>query len=265
MDRRQVLRLGALGALGALAGCRSEAPPAAAPPAPTPESTALTPPATPTETTPPEREEPSPAPVATAALPLVCREAWGAREPAGPLTSHTIRQLTVHHSAAVASDPTQGPGHLRGFQAFHMDDRGWPDIAYHVGVDRAGVAYQLRDWDTVGDTGTDYDPAGHFLLLLDGNFDEHDPSEEQMATAARVLAWASAQFDVGLDTVSGHRDHASTACPGDALYARLPQLHDAAATLRATGPVELVLRCGPDAAAAVAAVESGEVPPSLRG
>lgn len=197
---------------------------------------------------------------------MVCRDAWGARAPVeDALQGHTVRQLTVHHSAAAATDPTQGPGHLRGYQAFHMDDRGWPDVAYHVAVDRAGVVYELRDWATAGDTGTNYDPAGHFLLLLDGNFDEHDVSEPQLATAAHVLAWASDHFAVGLDTVSGHRDHADTACPGDALYARMGDLVDAAATLRDGGPVELARRCGPEAAAAVHAVEQGQPVPALLG
>jgi len=196
-------------------------------------------------------------------VPMVCRDAWGARPPNRDAPPHTIGQLTVHHSAAAATDITQGPGHLRGYQAFHMDDRGWPDIAYHVAVDRAGVVYRLRDWDTVGDTGTDYDPSGHFLLLLDGNFDAHDVTEEQLAAAAEVLAWASGHFGVGLDTVSGHRDHASTACPGDALYARLDELRSRALEVAAAGPVELADVCGDRAAEAVAQLEQGGVPDLL--
>lgn len=33
---------------------------------------------------------------------------------------------------------------LRGWQNYHMDDRGWSDIAYQVAVDQAGRAYTLR-------------------------------------------------------------------------------------------------------------------------
>lgn len=198
------------------------------------------------------------------ALPLVCRDAWGARAAAAPAPPHTIRMLTVHHSARAATDRTQGPAHLRGYQAFHMDDRGWSDIAYHVAVDRAGVVYQLRDWGTVGDTATSYDPSGHFLLLLDGNFDAHEVTDPQLRTAAHVLAWAADHFGVGLDTISGHRDHApTTACPGDALYARLDELRASAVAVR-TGPgVELVPRCGPEVTDAVTRLEAGEVPDLL--
>lgn len=261
-SRRDVLRWLGAAAAGTLAACTSGPSPTT--PSPTPTRT-RTPTSTPSSTTaqsPSTSASPSPAPT-PAAQPIVCRDAWGARPPAGTAPAHTIRRLTVHHSAGAATDTTQGPAHLRGYQAFHVDDRGWPDIAYHVGVDRAGVVYRLRDWDTAGDTGTDYDPTGHFLLLLDGNFDAHDPSEAQLTAAARVLAWASGHFAVGLDTVSGHRDHASTACPGDALYARLDDLRARAEALTADGGVELVEVCGDEAAAAVATLESGTVPDLL--
>lgn len=205
---------------------------------------------------------PTPVPVPLA-VPLVCRDAWRARPPSAAAPPHRIRQLTVHHSARPATDDTQGPLHLRDYQDLHMDERGWSDIAYHVAVDRAGVAYQLRDWDTVGDTGTSYDPAGHFLLLLDGNFDAHAVPDVQLRTAAHVLAWAAEHFAVGLDTITGHRDHAITACPGDALYARLGQLRDAAAAALAGAGVELVPRCGPEVAEAVRSLEAGEVPDLL--
>lgn len=249
------------GVAALLAACTGR--PASAP-SPTGAGTPATP--TPTTTGPASSTPSDPAATTSAAVttvPIVCRDAWGARPPAGDAPSHSIRQLTVHHSAAAATDTTQGPGHLRGYQAFHVDDRGWPDIAYHVAVDRAGVVYRLRDWDTVGDTGTDYDPAGHFLLLLDGNFDAHDVTKEQLEAAARVLAWAAAHFDVGLETVSGHRDHASTACPGDALYARLDELRARAVDVAAGGPVELDEVCGPRAEEAVAELERGGLPDLL--
>lgn len=259
-SRRRALRwLGGAGA-ALLAAC-SGAP--ATRPSSSPTSGSGPTPPTPPDPAPTATTAPATtAPATATTVPIVCRDAWGARPPSTAMVPHTIRQLTVHHSAAAATDTTQGPAHLRGYQAFHMDDRGWADVAYHVGVDRAGVVYRLRDWGVVGDTGTDYDPTGHFLLLLDGNFDAHDVTEEQLEAAARVLAWASQHFDVALDTVSGHRDHASTACPGDALYARLDDLRRRAVDV-ATGPVELAERCGPEAAAAVAELEGGGLPDLL--
>lgn len=257
LRRRELLRWAAL---AGLAACQPVRRPPIAP------GTAASPTA-PVPTGSPQSTEPqstAPPPVAPVVVPMVCRAAWGARPAGTGLQPHTVTRLTVHHSAVAARDTTQGPGHLRDYQAFHVDGHGWPDIAYHVAVDRAGVAYQLRDWATVGDTGTAYDPTGHFLLLLDGNFEEHDVSGPQLAAAARVLAWAAGHFGVGLDTVSGHRDHTpDTACPGDALYARLGELADVAATVRAAADPVLAMRCGDRAREAVAALEAGRRPDLL--
>lgn len=240
LDRRTVLRLLTLGAAAACAS-PTAAPPTVAPTSPSspssPSGATTSPPAPAAETTPPTATAPTPVRVD-----LHCRQDWRARPAGSGMQAHTIRQLTVHHSAVVASGG-DGPQHLRQYQDLHMDQHGWPDIAYHVAVDRDGQVFELRPWDLVGDTGTAYDPAGHFLLLLDGNFDEQEPAPAQFDAAARVLAWASGHFAVGLDTITGHRDHAVTACPGDALYRRLDQLAAAAGGLVDSGGVELTPTC----------------------
>lgn len=235
LDRRTVLRLLTLGAAAACAR-PTAAPPTVPPSSPSPSGTATSSPARTPET--PSTE----APPTPARVDLHCRQDWKARPAGSGMQPHTIRQLTVHHSAVVASGG-DGPRHLRQYQDLHMDQHGWPDIAYHVAVDRDGRVFELRPWDLVGDTGTAYDPAGHFLLLLDGNFDEQQPAPAQIDAAAGVLAWASRHFGVGLDTVTGHRDHASTACPGDALYQRLDELASQARALVDSGGVELTPTC----------------------
>lgn len=194
----------------------------------TTEPPATQPPTTePPTTEPPTTEPPTTEPPATqpaGPLELVGRDAWGAQAPRPGGRAHTISQLTVHHSAvflAAGDDPTE---HLRNYQAMHMGSSGWIDIAYHVAVDRMGTAYELRSTDIAGDTSTAYDPAGHFLVLAIGNFEEQAPSEAQLDGVARVLRWGADTFGVPLSTLTGHRDHVATACPGDALYAQLTEL-----------------------------------------
>lgn len=161
----------------------------------------------------------------------MCRDEWGARPALAGGRAHTITRLTVHHSAVVLDDGDDPTAHLRSYQALHQDTNGWIDIAYHVAVDRAGTAYELRDPGLAGDTNTDYDPAGHFLVLAIGNFEVQDPTEAQLAGVARVLRWGEQTFGAALDTTSGHRDHAATACPGQALYAAIDDLEQRAARL----------------------------------
>ena len=144
------------------------------------------------------------------------RSAWGAK-PADPsqMRTHTISTMTVHHAGDQTT--TTGPERFRAWQDLHQG-RGWGDLAYHyiIGVD--GTIYEGRAVDYAGDTGTNYDPTGHFLVVVEGNFEHDVPTQAQLDSLVQVLAWASTAFDVAPATISGHRDHATTACPGGNLY-----------------------------------------------
>jgi hypothetical protein len=166
--------------------------------------------------------------------------------------------MTLHHEAVVLGDNSNAPGRLRADQHYHQD-KGWVDIAYHVGVDRNGNIYELRSTKVAGDTATDYDTTGHFLVLCEGDFDQEAVSEAQLHGAALAFAWASQNFAVATDTLAGHRDLAQTSCPGTNLYAHLSSgdLKHRINDLLAAGRVDLQTFCGPDAAARVAAIEAG--------
>ena len=167
--------------------------------------------------------------------------------------------MTIHHSAVVLGENRNAPSRLRQHQRFHQDERGWIDIAYHVGVDRNGNIYELRTPEIVGDTATEYDPTGHFLVLCEGDFDQETIPEAQLNSAALAFAWAAQNFHIGSDTLAGHRDFAATSCPGANLYARvssgdLKRRIDDALT---AGTVNLQAVCGPEAAARVLDIEAG--------
>jgi hypothetical protein len=155
--------------------------------------------------------------LASRTVTMICRRAWGARPPSGEFHRHRIRRLTVHHSAVVLRDNRKAPERFRDHQAAHQAE-GWPDIAYHILIDRNGHVYEGRPFWARGDTATDYRPRGHLLVLCEGNFDRQRPSREQAASLADVLAWAVRRFDVPVARIKGHRDYAATACPGRRLY-----------------------------------------------
>lgn len=198
--------------------------------------------------------------VTSAAVPVLCRAAWGAREPLAGLQRHRVRRVMLHHSAVRLDDPAAIVRRLRQHQDFHVDERGWPDIAYHRAVGPGGHVFELRDLAVAGDTATEYDPAGSALVLVEGDFDRQDPTDEQVEAAAQVTAALLAAFDLEgdlRDTVTSHRDHATTSCPGDRLYARLGELRDRVAELLAGVTPELVAICGDEAREVVAAIEDG--------
>jgi N-acetylmuramoyl-L-alanine amidase len=235
VDRRQLLRLaGSVGLAAVVGGCST----------PTPAATSAT------------RARLT----ASTSAQLLCRDAWGARPARPGGKPHTITRMTLHHEAVVLGDNRNAPGHLRGDQRYHQDQLGWIDIAYHVGVDRNGSIYELRSTALAGDTATDYDTTGHFLVLCEGDFDQEAVSEAQLHGAALAFAWAAQNFRIATNTLAGHRDLAQTSCPGANLYAHLSSgdLKRRIGDLLATGPVDLQSFCGPDAAARVAAIEAGD-------
>lgn len=167
--------------------------------------------------------------------------------------------MTLHHEAVVLGDNRNGPTRFRSDQRYHQDQLGWIDIAYHVGVDRDGNIYELRSPTIAGDTATDYDTTGHFLVLCEGDFDKEAVSEAQVHATAVVFAWAAQTYSIGSNTLAGHRDLADTSCPGANLYALLSSgdLKRRIDELLAAGRVALQPFCGPDAEARVAAIEAG--------
>ena len=80
-----------------------------------------------------------------------------------------------------------------------------------------------------------------------------------LSGAALAFAWATQTFHIGTNTLAGHRDLAQTSCPGANLYAHLSSgdLKRRIDDLVAAGQVDLQRICGSDAAAKVAAIETG--------
>jgi len=123
-----------------------------------------------------------------------------------------------------------------------MDGKGWPDIAYHLIIGVDGTVHEGRDPAYRGDTATTYDTTGHFLVVVEGNFDAEEPTAAQLESLVAVLAWASATYDVSPTTIAGHLDYAATACPGRHLQNRIAsgEIRDTVQTLLDQGGVDLI-------------------------
>ena len=63
-------------------------------------------------------------------------------------------------------------------------------------------------------------------VALCGNFCEEEPTAAQIESCAMLLAVLASAYDVPMDAehIVGHRDLVATACPGDALYARIEEI-----------------------------------------
>lgn len=175
------------------------------------------------------------------AVPVVSRGEWGARPPQlERMLPHTVVRLTVHHAGDQAG--VTGPSQFRGWQNWHMSGQGWPDIAYHVLIGVDGTVYEGRNPAYRGDTATSYDTTGHFLVVVEGNFEVEKPTAAQYESLVKVLAWASDRYDVSPSTIAGHGDYAATSCPGRNLEDRIHSgaLRAEVEALLAEGGVDLV-------------------------
>jgi hypothetical protein len=129
---------------------------------------------------------------------------------------HRITSITLHHEGSArpllpGDDPVK---QLRALQAWGERDRNWWDVPYHYLIDLDGNIYEGRDWHYMGETNTTYDPSGHFLISIIGNYNLQEPTQKQLNAIADLMAWAVKEFDVPVDSIKGHYQYAETGCPG---------------------------------------------------
>lgn len=148
------------------------------------------------------------------------RVSWSAANAVGAYSPHEIQFISVHHTATASGPVSATPKRLRGIQKYHQQKK-WPDIAYHFLIDQSGEVWALRPIGFRGDTATSYNPTGHFLPVLEGNFEETEPTNEQMSALILLLAWATQEFNIAPAEIKGHKDLAATLCPGSRLYSHI--------------------------------------------
>lgn len=157
---------------------------------------------------------------------IITVEQWGGTsasrgEPANNSLARkqTIKRITLHHqgeSFPEGSDPIQ---YLRNLQSWSRKVKHWIDIPYHYIIDLKGNVYEGRKIDYTGDTNTEYDPTGHALIEVVGNFEEVEPNQLQLDAIVKTMAWLSFKYNVPVDSIRSHRDYSSqTVCPGKNLY-----------------------------------------------
>lgn len=109
---------------------------------------------------------------------------------------------------------------LRGWQNYHMDGRGWSDIAYQGAVDQAGRKWTLRGVNIRSGANGDADVNrryGAFLLILAPG---EQPSPAMVKTAVEVGGEFCDRFPSSRKKPYGHRDvrPEGTDCPGPIAY-----------------------------------------------
>jgi hypothetical protein len=197
--------------------------------------------------------------------PIIPREAWGAAAvpPRSAPSYGTVQAAFVHHTVTVNEyAPQDSPAIVLGIAKYHRDTNGWKDIGYNFLVDRYGQVFEGRaggvDQAVVGAHAQGYNAQATSVAQL-GTFSAAPITPQAMSATAQLLGWKLSlhgvpaegtvvltsgggslnRFPAGtlvtVNRICGHRDGDATSCPGDALYAQVPELRTRAAAL--AGPV----------------------------
>ncbi|HET7327389.1 MAG TPA: FG-GAP-like repeat-containing protein [Nocardioidaceae bacterium] len=177
---------------------------------------------------------------------IFSRSQWGADESlrSGSPSYGEINAGFVHHTVnANGYTRDEVPSIIRGIYAYHTRSRGWSDVGYNFLVDRFGRIWEGRyggvSRPVIGAHTFGYNDDA-FAMSAIGNFDEVRPSAAMVNAYGRLMAWKLGLHGVDLDkpavldgdtfaAINGHRDAASTACPGWYLYQRLDTIRRKAA------------------------------------
>lgn len=160
---------------------------------------------------------------------IYSRTEWNARSPDGRLFQPSPKRAFVHHTdsadAAKVETLAQMKAATRAIQDFHMDDRGWDDIAYHFIVFQPGprhdhaVVMAGRPVSVLPAAQLHNNTATLAIAVYgDGQHQELDRNTRFVIECLIRLGGPSVK------AVGGHRDVFATDCPGDRFYAAIPQI-----------------------------------------
>lgn len=151
---------------------------------------------------------------------IVTVQQWGGiPAPETPSKRHTIQYITLHHAGVPFPPGKDIIQYMRNLQNWSRSEKKWIDLPYHYVIDLEGKIYEGRDILYAGDTNTEYDPTGHALIEVVGNFEEVEPNQEQLDAVVRTMTLLAIKYKVPVDSIRAHKDYsAMTVCPGKNLY-----------------------------------------------
>lgn len=176
---------------------------------------------------------------------------WGALPPRTsiPVLADRPTSIVVHHTTnSNTSDFSQRRAFTvaREIQRFHMNDprRRWLDTGQHFTVSRGGFILEGRHRSLeIARRG-----RGHVLgahagpncnrravgIENEGTYGAALPPAGQRRALTELCAWLCRQYGIAPANIRGHRECSPTDCPGDSLFALLPELRRDVAALLAT-------------------------------
>lgn len=150
---------------------------------------------------------------------IYSREDWHSLPIHSGYKPHQIRRITLHHGGIIFKGEKPTAHYLRNLQFWSRRERPWPDIPYHFIIDLDGKIWQGRPLQYAGDTNTEYDPTGHALIVLLGNYEVQQVSPRQLQAIIDLSVALCRKYRLDPKEIKGHKDYTqTTVCPGKNLY-----------------------------------------------
>jgi hypothetical protein len=166
---------------------------------------------------------------------IISREDWKANKPLGKGKVHEIKFITIHHTATKQKPNTPIARKLKNLQNFSQTKAklangkikpAWLDVPYHFYISVDGKIGEGREIKFAGDTNTSYDPTGHALIVIEGNFEIELPNDRQIESLKNLTFWLAQKYYVSKTDIKAHNDYTSTACPGKNLKKIIPRIKE---------------------------------------
>lgn len=135
------------------------------------------------------------------------------------LIASDVTHLIVHHTGGNAGDDLSATE----IHHMHQSGNGWAGIGYHYVIRKDGSIERGRPRQYRGAHCPDYNWRS-LGVHVGGNFELEEPTAEQVESLTALLADLMDIYGLDIDAIVGHRDCLATACPGESLYAALPDI-----------------------------------------
>lgn len=161
---------------------------------------------------------------------IITRKQSGLRPPKWRhIMTKTTSEVWLHHTAGAEDLGNNGRwlDDVKQIQDFHMDERGWSDIAYSFLVDSSGQVWEGRGARVVGGHTRGRNRISHGIACI-GNFEENTPSDEMIDAVVWLLNHGEEQgWWLGRRITGPHSSApgASTLCCGKHLRSRIPEIN----------------------------------------
>jgi hypothetical protein len=157
---------------------------------------------------------------------VIERAGWGAAPPRDrqPLPADDARGVAVHYSASGSDEQAlhrNCAGRVRAIQRFHIEQRGWLDIAYNHVFCKHGYVFDGRGYGIRSAANGTNDGNGHYFavcFLGDDRAGRDDVTEVGRRALSELIDEYRRRYPRARE-VRPHSRFVATECPGDELRA----------------------------------------------